>query len=167
MLEFTACVTNAGSSAVPLTMTDIPNGRGVAERFDACIVRQLNLCVKLEVLADSLPARVDTLAAMRLVQKLESTLKRCHELEEAAIFPILRTPHSDFGAIVERLRVEHLEDESQAADLREAVSAYVARQGGPEPEGIGYMLRGLFTPLRRHLAFDREFVLPMYLRCGR
>ena len=33
--------------------------------------------------------------------------------------------------------------------------------GVENPEAVGFMLRGLFETLRRHIAFEREHVLPI------
>ncbi len=137
------------------------------ERFEACIGRQLELCRTMEALADDLPSKVDTHAAMILVRQLYPTLRRCHLLEEAMIFPLLLISHRDVAPILDRLHNEHFEDEDHAADLRDAVEAFVARKATTDAEKVGYMLRGLFTSLRRHLAFDRDYLLPLFRRtCG-
>ena len=73
----------------------------------------------------------------------------------------------DFGISPERLLVTvFAEDEDAAGDLEEALAAFAARRagerrGGPEAERIGYMLRSLFTGLRRHVAHDREVLRPL------
>ncbi len=141
-----------------------PDSSGVARRFGACIDRQIELSLALESLADSLPSRIDTYAAMRLADQLTETLRRCHRWEEARVFPVLLLPGEDVGPMLERLRYEHVEDEDHAADLGEALAAFVTRQRDPAGGEVGYMLRGLFTALRRHAAFDRDHVLPLYLR---
>ena len=143
----------------------------LAHRFDASIGRQLDLCRALEGLADALPTRVDTHAAMRLADRLHPTLRRSRLLEETMIFPVLMISRRDIGPILERLHTEHLEDEDHAGDIRDAVGRFVigqARRGRKENgEELGYMLRGLFTSLRRHVAFDRDYVLPLYRdTCG-
>lgn len=144
-----------------------PDSFGVARRFDACIDRQFELCLALEALADSLPSRVDTYAAMNLMDRLTTTLRRCHRLEETMVFPVLRIATHDMDPILERLRTEHVEDEDHAADICDALETFVTRRGNAAADEIGYMMRGLFTALRRHLAFDRDQILPLYRRsCG-
>ncbi len=146
---------------------DLPDSLGVAKRFDACIDRQIELSLALEALADSLPSRVDTYAAMILMDRLTTTLKRCHRLEETMVFPVLRISCVDVGPILERLRIEHVEDEDHAADLRDALEAFATHHRTAAADELGYMLRGLFTALRRHAAFDKDHVLPLYRRsCG-
>ncbi len=142
----------------------LPDSFGVARRFDACIDRQIEVCLALEALADSLPARVDTYAATMLMDRLSTTLRRCHRLEETMVFPILRLSSHDVGPILERLRTEHVEDADHAADLRDALKTFVTCRRTAAADEIGYMLRGLFTALRRHAAFDRDHVLPLYRR---
>lgn len=147
--------------------TGMTDRLSLVDRFDACIGRQLELCLTLEALADTLPSRVDTHGAMILVRQLHLTLRRCHLLEETMIFPVLLISHRDVGPILDRLHNEHFEDEDHAADVRDAVEAFVTRRATTDAEEVGYMLRGLFTSLRRHLAFDRDYVLPLYRRsCG-
>ncbi len=144
--------------------TGTPDSFDVAKRFDACIGRQFDLCLALESLADSLPSCVDTYDAMTLVNKLNTTLRRCHRFEETMVFPVLRISNRDVGSILERLRIEHVEDEDHAADLRDALETFVTCRRTAAADEIGYMLRGLFTALRRHAAFDRDHILPLYRR---
>lgn len=146
--------------------TEAPDRFGVAVQFDICIGRQLDLCGALEALADSLPSRLDTHAAILLVNRLQPTLVRCHELEETLVFPVLRTSNLDVGPILDRLHNEHVEDEDHAVDVRHAVNTFVTCKAKVQAEEIGFMLRGLFTQMRRHLAFDRDYVLPLYRRAS-
>ncbi len=134
------------------------------DRFEDCIGRQFDLCRTMETLADTLPSRVDTQAAMILIRQLHPTLRRCHLLEETMIFPLLLISHREVGPILDRLHNEHFEDEDHAADLCDAVEAFLARRTTSRGEEVGYMLRGLFTALRRHVAFDRDYVLPLCRR---
>lgn len=146
---------------------DVADKRDVAFWFDAGIALQFDLCRAVEAVADSLPSRIDTHAAILLAEGMQATLVRCHRLEETLIFPILRISHRRFGHVLDRLSAEHVEDEDQAAEMGDALKMLVAGQTGVSAAEVGYMLRGLFTPLRRHLAFERETILPLYRRtCG-
>ena len=137
-------------------------------RLEALLSQQEALCRELEGLADSLPARVDTHRALALALGLHPALRRCHRLEETVIFPALATACDDLAPVLDRLRIEHMEDEDHAGDVRDAVAAFVARRGLPrDAERIGYMLRGLFVGLRRHVAFERDHVLPIVRGIGR
>lgn len=145
---------------VPQRETDF-GSRG-ASSLHECLRRQFDLCSDLEILADSLPAKVDTRAATTLTRRIPVTLRRCHRMEEAIIFPILSMTDLAMHPILDRLRKEHLEDQDHACDVQEAVEAFVTDRTRRDAEELGYMLRCLFISLRRHLAFDRDHVLPLY-----
>ena len=137
--------------------------RGAA-RFETCLAQQIDLCCALETLADALPSRVDTRAATLLAETLQETLHRCHQMEESLIFPALLTAHPDMLSTITRLRAEHVEDEEQACEVKDAILNFVILQKRKDVEEFGYLLRGLFVALRRHLAFDQNYVLPLYRR---
>ena len=143
------------------------SGSDPLSRFDDCLTRQFKLCQALETVADSLPSRVDTRAATILADRLHPTLRQCHRMEETIIFPVLLISAPQMRLMLDRLRKEHFEDEDHACDVQDAVMAFVTNQTRADAEEIGYMLRCLFVSLRRHLAFDRDYVLPLYRRaCG-
>ncbi len=122
-------------------------------------VQKLALCHMLEGIADDLPSRVDRLQCLAVAADLLPLLRECHRFEEEVVFPVFvrRTGEED---TVARLKLEHLEDQSAAADLSEALLAH--GHGGPiaNPEAFGYMLRAFFEALRRHIAFERDHLLP-------
>lgn len=144
----------------PLPLSDFEGLRA----FDVCLSEQFDLCQRLEHLADSLPSKIDTLAATNLAKRLQSTLRRCHRLEEKIIFPVLLKTGTDMGVILNRLRQEHQEDEDHANDVLDTIRAFVSAQDREDAERLGYMLRCLFVSLRRHLAFDCDYVLPLFRR---
>lgn len=141
---------------------------GISDRgaacFETCLAQQVDLCCALETLADALPSRVDTRAATLLAETLQETLHRCHQMEESFIFPALLAAHPDMLSTITRLRAEHVEDEEQACEVKDAIMNFVILQKRKDVEEFGYLLRGLFVALRRHLAFDRDYVLPLYRR---
>ncbi|WP_241523954.1 hemerythrin domain-containing protein [Oceaniglobus indicus] len=132
-----------------------------ATAIDICLGNQLELCRRLETLVDALPFRFDTLAATLLAERLRSTMQMSHHLEETIIFPALSTCHPEIHGMLDRLREEHLEDQDQTRDVQDAVGAFALGNRG-EAEAVGYMVRCLFVSLRRHLAHDREYILPLY-----
>ena len=76
------------------------------------------------------------------------------------MFPwIERTFRGDptLGATLERLKYEHCEDECFAEELTEMLERLGAADQTVNAETAGYMLRGFFTSLRRHVGFEREF----------
>lgn len=125
--------------------------------------RKLRLCDALEAIADDLPSRVDPLLCLDVASSLVPMLRASHRFEEEVVFPAFARTETE-ERIVARLRAEHLEDECLAEDLSEAL---LARGHGGEianPEAFGYMLRALFEALRRHIAFERDHLLPALAR---
>ena len=134
-------------------------------RFVPCIdmarahERKLKLCDELEAIADDLPSRVDRLQCLTVASSLVPLLRECHRFEEGIVFPVFaRTPSG--AKIVERLTSEYLEDDCAAEDLSEVLLAHGHGRPIENPEAFGYMLRALFESMRRHIAFERDHVLP-------
>lgn len=144
-----------------------PEATSSPARFDAVLDRQLTLCHALEALADSLPDRIDTASAMELAEDACEILSDSHDLEENVVFPALLSADPQTEPVLKRLSAEHVEDEDLANDLRRALTGFGRGQPRNEAEQIGYMLRCLFTSLRRHVAFERDHLLPLYRRSCR
>jgi Hemerythrin HHE cation binding domain len=123
----------------------------------------LGLCGELEAIADDLPARVDQLRCLGVASRLLALLRACHALEESAVFPAFETPKN--RPVVERLRREHIEDQCGAQEVCEALLDVAERGTVVNAEALGYMLRAFFAGMRRHVAFERDHVLPL-LRIG-
>lgn len=123
---------------------------------------KLALCDRLEAIADSLPNELDRRECLVAARALGPRLAKVHRYEENQVFPLFcsRFGHAaEARETVERLKCEHFEDESYAAELREALRS-AARSGRAEnPETLGFMLRGFFGALRRHIAFENDHVL--------
>ena len=130
--------------------------------YEGVILLQEQLCDALESLADSLPGQVNTYAAAQLAEQLLPTLWQCQNLEEGTVFPLLLETDCASIQTIDRLRAEHLEDEDHAGILSDAVMAFARNPRRSDADRLGYSLRGLFQPLRRHAAFDRSVILPMY-----
>ncbi|WP_269933153.1 hemerythrin domain-containing protein [Aminobacter sp. HY435] len=123
---------------------------------------RLALCDRLEAIADSLPNDLDRRECLVSARALGPRFFSIHRFEEQRIFPLFcaRLGHSEEAqAIVERLKNEHVEDEGYATELREALRT-VARAGRAEnSETLGFMLRGFFGAVRRHVAFEQDHML--------
>nr|WP_156315312.1 hemerythrin domain-containing protein [Mesorhizobium sp. AA23] len=120
---------------------------------------KLNLCDSLESIADALP-NVDRLKCLGTAKKIVPLF---HGFEETEIFPAYEahlTPAEAKLASTSRLRVEHLEDQCFASEVAETLLAIGHGDAIESPEAVGFMLRGFFEGLRRHIAFEREHVLP-------
>jgi hypothetical protein len=131
--------------------------------FEAHLSRLEELCAALEALADSLPARFDSRSGLLLVRGLHPALRRAHRFEEGVVFPTLLARDIRLAAVFDRLRGEHVEDEDRASELREAVADLARAPSRRDADVVGYMLRGFFSGLRRHLALDRDLLLPRLL----
>ena len=125
---------------------------------------QLVLCSKLEAIADSLPTLTDTNSAYEASQSLVTLLRTVHKFEEGIVFPQLQKDvrtRKDLTETVKRLKNEHLGDEDFAEDVSAELTKYLYKQDHQQAESLGWMLRGLFENLRRHIAFEREHILPL------
>ena len=126
-------------------------------------LEKLQLCDALENIADTLP-RVDLLACLTLANAIVPLLRDSHEYEETVIFPAYETALANSDAnrdSARRLRAEHIEDECFAAEVTEILLAIGHGKTIDNAEAVGFMLRGFFESVRRHIAFEREHVLPM------
>lgn len=123
-------------------------------------LEKLQLCAALEKIADTLP-RVDPLACLTLANAIVPLLRDSHEYEESVIFPAYETALANNRDSARRLRAEHVEDECFAAEVTEILLAIGHGKTIDNAEAVGFMLRGFFESLRRHIAFEREHVLPM------
>jgi hemerythrin-like domain-containing protein len=124
---------------------------------------KLRLCEALEEIADRLPADVDRFRCLEIASSLVPLMRRCHEYEEAIVYPAFEAAHSATGGAagtVRRLKAEHVEDECAAQDLSEVLLAVGHGDAIGNPEAVGFMLRAFFEAVRRHVAFEREHVLP-------
>jgi hemerythrin-like domain-containing protein len=125
---------------------------------------KLRLCTAIEAIADALPSAVDRVQCLRIANQLVPLLRHCHQYEEEVVFPVFeRSKGPDRAAraaSVRRLQAEHVEDECAAQDLTEILFAIGHGAAIANPEAVGFMLRAFFDSLRRHIAFEREHILP-------
>lgn len=125
---------------------------------------QLELCKRLERLADRLPDQFDKQECLSLSWQLYPTVKAAHRFEEEYLFPLLlgeEETQSGIERSLERLKFEHWEDESSAEDISIFLRQLVQDPKGVNIGKISYMLRGFFEGLRRHIAFETEHLMPM------
>ena len=125
---------------------------------------QHQLCDKLELLADSLPNELDEQNCLVIAKSILPVLMDAHEFEENVVFPALRQNIDDknkLDATLERLKFEHWEDESFAEELRVCLVDLVTNRDINQVKPISYMLRGFFEGVRRHVAFEREHIMPL------
>lgn len=121
----------------------------------------LGLCDILEEIADSLPDNLNRRKCRLAATSMEPLLFDIHRFEETTIFPLARRELHRLGApcrCVERLEAEHAEDQGFAGDLALALNDAM-ESSAFHAELLGYMLRGFFDSVRRHTAFEREYLL--------
>ncbi|WP_245408845.1 hemerythrin domain-containing protein [Rhizobium wuzhouense] len=122
---------------------------------------QLALCQELEDIADSLPASVNRQKCIYAAKALGPLIKGIHHYEETVLFPHLQArpeANDHLSTTLERLKFEHCEDECFAEELTDALLR-LGSGAAVNMEAVGYMLRGFFEGLRRHIAFEREHLL--------
>lgn len=139
-----------------------PSGK-LIDVFEQIQGAQLELCDQLEKIADSLPKSVDRQACIHIAQALSTVINKAHETEETVFYPILENAGRlvvNAPSIVEHLRMDHLGDAFMAEEIVEVLMSYGAGEPLHEPEAAGYMLRGFFTGLRRHIAMEGELLRP-------
>ncbi|WP_127142809.1 hemerythrin domain-containing protein [Pelagibacterium montanilacus] len=130
---------------------------------------QRAICDALEAIADALPISVDRQACLHAARALGPLITKAHQVEEEMIFPMISerwitTPGLD--KIIERLKYEHFEDSCYAEEVQEALLSFVRGERRLSAEALGYMLRGFFEALRRHIAFEEDFLVPLFGFCG-
>ncbi|MBB4186463.1 iron-sulfur cluster repair protein YtfE (RIC family) [Sinorhizobium terangae] len=117
----------------------------------------LELCDRLEAIADTLPNAIDVTRYDEIANTLVPTLGNLHELEEQVLFRQLRSQPDgrNVTTLIERLRKEHEHDEKAAAEVADALRELLHGRCRLSWDAIGYMLRVLFENLRRHVATER------------
>lgn len=138
--------------------------RALQERLTQNLDGLDQLCHRLEVVADGLPDSVDIGDCNEMAKSIYTKVKTAHEFEETVLFPLLQEqPDSSvkMASVIERLQFEHWEDEAYATEVEDALGKFVMAPRNANIEGLSWMLRGFFESVRRHVAFERYYVLPM------
>lgn len=146
------------------TMTGQSPPAGIAETMRHYLREQARFCDRLETIADLLPDGVDARDCLLMAQNIVPLVKRAHAFEEGTVYPLLMSrPHlpQELLTTLERLRFEHLGDEEFAGDLCSSLRQFVTDRASCNVESLAWMLRGFFESLRRHVAFEREHILPL------
>lgn len=123
---------------------------------------QLTLCEALEEIADSLPANVNRQKCIYAAKSLVPLVNGVHRYEEEALFPLLERKGAgdrEMADAIARLKFEHVEDECFAEELTDTLTRLGSGDGSVNAEAAGYMLRGFFELIRRHIAFEQQFML--------
>lgn len=126
-------------------------------QLDRHLKQQLALCDALENIADSLPDSLDNQVCLQVAGSIYPIIRSAHAFEEQKLFPVLAASDTSLDLLhtLDRLHGEHWEDESFSGEITEALREFVAGRE-TNSEKLGYMLRGFFGGLRRHIAFEQE-----------
>lgn len=131
---------------------------------------KLALCDRLEAIADGLPADASSSECEAAARTVGPLLEGAHRFEETVVFPLCERLSRGSLAVadaLERLAAEHREDASYGEEVAESLMQF----GGGRPvlgaETLGFMLRGFFGSLRRHVAFERDYIEMIAERRGR
>jgi len=122
------------------------------------------LCDLLEAIADALPDSVSPVCAKTAVDYLQSRFPGHIALENDIVFPVLkaaRPANPSFGRAVKQALQEHAADEDSAAELAEALMAFVDSRETGDANTLGYMLRGFFEQRRRHIVWEESLLYPL------
>lgn len=137
-----------------------PTSRPSLDWWETALDEQLRLCRELEEIADSLPAKVNRQKCIHAATALCPLIKDVHHYEDTVLFPALElhlAASADFLKTLARLKFEHFEDECFAEELAERLLLLGTGRDDVNMEATGYMLRGFFEALRRHIAFERDY----------
>lgn len=140
----------------------IPVGADPVQVLLKAHLDQLALCDRLEEIADSLPDQVNRQKCIYAALALGPMIRGLHKFEEEVVFPLIAAEHVGdelTTRTLNRLKFEHCEDECFAEELIEALHDLGAGKRDMNMEATGYMLRGFFEALRRHIAFENELLL--------
>ncbi|MCH9808515.1 MAG: hemerythrin domain-containing protein [Alphaproteobacteria bacterium] len=128
---------------------------------------KLRLCECLENVADGLPHSVDVRVAENCIQILRAGLPAHVALEEGVLFPLIRRRfRGDLATaqLLQQLELEHSSDDLFASEIADELELLAAVRTPRNPEMMGYMLRGFFTSLRRHVEWENAIVLSLARR---
>ncbi len=135
-------------------------------QFEALCHEQLELCETLEDIADSLGECPDRQKCLQMALQLTPIMARAHAFEAEIFFPSLvliaeqqneeRTRAANRS--LDQLKGELEEDIGLVGEVAEALAEFGQGKPSVSPNAMGYLLRGLFVGLRRHLAHENQIV---------
>lgn len=123
---------------------------------------QLDICTRLEDLADSLGGKINGHACQAIAADIRRSMVFLHRFEEDVLHVMLASRMGDSEGndqTFERLSDEHLSDQGYAEEIIELLAQLQQKPEKIDPERAGYMLRGFFETVRRHTRFELEYVL--------
>lgn len=125
----------------------------------------LDFCDQLEKIADSLPDQINRQKCLYAARALCPLIRRIDKFEEDFLFPQIKSKMPDDATTpltLSRLRFDHCEDECFAEELAEVLQNLGEGRSDINMEATGYMLRGFFEALRRHIVYENEILRHWY-----
>lgn len=125
---------------------------------------QVQMCDAMERIADGLPDEIDRRLCAQVASCLQFDLPLHHHDEETALFPLLReraAAEDGLTEILDRLASEHSSDTDFASEIAESLEHLGQGGRAPNPDMLGYMLRGFFERYRRHVHWENTLVMPI------
>ncbi len=125
---------------------------------------QVQMCDAMERIADGLPDDIDRRLCAQVAACLQFDLPLHHYDEESSLFPLLKMralPDDGLEGILDRLASEHSSDTDFASEIAESLEVLGQGKKSPNPDMLGYMLRGFFERYRRHVQWENALVMPL------
>ena len=123
---------------------------------------QLEMCERLEAIADGLPASIDAALCRRTALAICPLMHRATQVERQFLQTLLgersSAPSGGLRTMVERLLRESEEDLSYADELQETLWSFGSGSGTLSCDGLGYLLRSFFQSRQRRIALEQELL---------
>lgn len=130
-------------------------------RFQTMRADLLALCQALEDIADMLGGAPDRQQCIQISRAIGPLMGQALSFQEKELLPNLQKsapPDQTVLKCIDRLKFEHYEDSDFALEVSEVLMEFGQGTSRLSEDAIGYLLRGFFVSLRRHLAFESEVV---------
>jgi hypothetical protein len=140
------------------------NDGGLIHQIEESHGTLLALCGRLEDFADALPDSIDRQECLIMSRALGPMVHRIQEFEEERVFPVLlawQAIEPEMAETIDRLKIEHQLDSCYAEDVQDMLRGLGEGRPTLSPDAAGFMLRGFFEAMRRHVAFEQQFVVPL------
>jgi hypothetical protein len=146
------------------TDEQLPGGPGVdpIKIVESEQVHLKDLCDTLEAIADGFPGATTPSVARSAAEILRDELPRLHCHEEKILYPLLLQrvlPEDNIEEILAGFGLEHAMDEGYAEEVLALLDQLAAGMEMANAEMAGYLLRGFFESLRRHLRWEGIIIL--------
>jgi len=133
--------------------------RDLLLKFDSIRDELLVLCESIEAFADTLGGTPDWRVGALLAEQMQHLVQQSRLFDDTQLFPFLiRVAETNSALLrsVGHLKVEYIEDYDVAHEVTEMLNEFSGGTPRLSQDAIGYLLRGYFVSMRRHLAFKTD-----------